>query len=306
MTAPPPVLGALDPDAPLPFGRDSLVRAAVAEPVTALLVQRALVMDVAHPKVAAAVADHSHFQRRPLSRAWVTVDAALRLVFGDDHTAREAARQIYGVHDHISGRLDGAAGRRPAAEEDGVEEDGTTPGVHAPMTPSLLAWVWATLVDTTETAFTRWVRPFDARRGQRPSTTRCGSFARFLGIPDDLLPADRAAFSRLPRGRDRRAATSAPPRRAGPWRARSCGSTTGSSLSPLVRVERVLALATLDPRIVDRLDLASRRRRRSARPHGSTPGCAPTTGACPDPPDRARALRPVRRPSIGLAAGARP
>src|SRR5580700_10021237 len=105
MTAP-PVLGGLDPEAPAPFGPRSIVRAMVAEPVTALLLQRALVMDVAHPKVAAAVAHHSHFQRRPLSRAWVTVDAALRLVFGDERTARGAARQIYGVHDHIHGSVE--------------------------------------------------------------------------------------------------------------------------------------------------------------------------------------------------------
>src|SRR5579863_2749307 len=101
MSVPPPVLGALDPQAPLPFGRHSVVRAVVAEPVTALLVQRALVMDVAHPSVAAAVAHHSEFQRRPLTRAWATVDAALRLVFGDEQVARDAARQIYAVHDHI-------------------------------------------------------------------------------------------------------------------------------------------------------------------------------------------------------------
>ena len=40
MTAP-PVLGGLDPEAPAPFGPRSIVRAMVAEPVTALLVQRA-------------------------------------------------------------------------------------------------------------------------------------------------------------------------------------------------------------------------------------------------------------------------
>ena len=240
MTAPPPVLGALDPDAPLPFGRDSLVRAAVAEPVTALLVQRVLVMDVANPKVAAAVAHHSHFQRRPLSRAWVTVDAALRLVFGDEHTARGAARQIYGVHDRISGRLG-------CEEVDGAESE------YSAHDAALLAWVWATLVDTTETAFTRWVRPFEG--GEATAFyDEMRLFARFLGIPDHLLPVDREAFSayledvlssdELGTNED-------------------CRSMARQVLwfhhrivpAPLVRVERVLALATLDPRIIDRLDV---------------------------------------------------
>ena len=36
-------------------------------------------------------------------RAWVTADAALRLVFGDDRWPAAAARQIFGVHDRITG-----------------------------------------------------------------------------------------------------------------------------------------------------------------------------------------------------------
>ncbi len=241
MTVPPSALGALDPDAPLPFGRNSLVRAAVAEPATALLVQRALVMEVAHPKVAAAVAHHSHFQRRPLTRAWVTVDTALRLVFGDERTARGAARQIYGVHDHIHGYVEPSDGLWPEDE------------AYTAHDASLLAWVWATLVDTTEMAFTRWVRPFDATEADT-FYREMRSFARFLGIPDHFLPADRNAF-----------ACYLEDKLAGD----ALGTTEESRSvarqvlwfdhrivpSPLVRVERALALATLDPRIVDRLQI---------------------------------------------------
>ena len=75
--------------APFPAAT-AVVRAVVAEPVTALLVQRALVMEVAHPAVAAAVAHHSDFQAHPLRRAWATTDAAVRLVFGNGHVARWA------------------------------------------------------------------------------------------------------------------------------------------------------------------------------------------------------------------------
>ena len=45
-------------------------------------------MDVAHPKVAAAVDDHSTFRTKPNLRAWSTADAAIRLVFGDAEVAR--------------------------------------------------------------------------------------------------------------------------------------------------------------------------------------------------------------------------
>ena len=240
MTAPPPVLGALDPGAPLPFGRHSVVRAVVAEPVTSLLVQRALVMDVAHPKIAAAVADHSDFQRHPLSRAWVTADAAVRLVFGDERVARGAARQIYGVHDHINGR------------RGGVADDAGGPHYTA-HDASLLVWVWATLVDTAETAFTRWVRPFSAAEAETFYDEML-SFARFLGIPSALLPVDRRAFACyldaalsadfLAQGDECRALV----HRVLWFRHRSVPS-------PLVRVQRALALATLDRRIIDRLDI---------------------------------------------------
>ena len=235
MTVPPSALGALDPDAPLPFGRNSLVRAAVAEPVTALLVQRALVMEVAHPKVAAAVAHHSHFQRRPLARAWVTVDAALRLVFGDERTARGAARQIYGVHDHIHGHVETPDGLRPEHDGDGTstaddsaDSASTAHDTYTAHDASLLAWVWATLVDTTEMAFTRWVRPFDADRGRhllRRDAVRSPAFSAFPRICSPPIGRPSRATSRT----CCRGTCSARPRRAGPWPARSCGSTTASS-----------------------------------------------------------------------------
>jgi uncharacterized protein (DUF2236 family) len=243
VTASSPVLGALDPSVPPPFGRHSVVRAVVAEPVTALLVQRALVMDVAHPMVAAAVADHSDFQRHPLSRAWVTADAALRLVFGDEHVARRAARQIYGVHDHINGRTDG-------------HNSGHIHGGHAQYTAhdaALLTWVWATLVDTAETGFTRWVRPF----GVAESEAFYGemvAFAGFLGIPHELIPVDRRAFAGYLETMlsDEDFATGDQSRDLAHkvlwFRHRNVPSA-------LVRVERALALATLDARIVERLGI---------------------------------------------------
>ena len=232
--APPAVRGRLEPGAPTPLGPQSLVRAIAAEPVTTLLVQRALVMEVAHPKVAAGVDHHSGFRRLPVRRAWVTADAALRLVFGDSAVARGAAAQIYRTHDRIQGEL---ADGRPYTAHDA----------------SLLLWVWATLVDTAEVAFTRWVRPFGAGEAER-FYEEMVAMGRFLGIPVGLLPADRPAFAGYLEsvlespglGSDR---TSQEMARQVLW-------FRHWTVPPAaVRVERALALRTLDPRLLGRLQI---------------------------------------------------
>jgi len=228
------VSGALDLSACTPFARGSTLRRVVAEPVTALLVQRALVMEVAHPKVAAGVDHHSGFRRRPLQRAWVTADAAVRLVFGDNATATAAARKIYRTHDDIHGST--STGESYSAHE-----------------ASLLTWVWATLVDTARLGHERWVRPL----GPGESETyyeEALAFARFLGIPGDLLPPDTESFERYvsqmligdvlaSTEECRRVATEVLWYRH--W-----------SVSPqLVRVQRALVFATLDPAFTSRLGL---------------------------------------------------
>jgi uncharacterized protein (DUF2236 family) len=236
MPGPAPAFATFDPEASAPFGRDSIVRAMVAEPVTALLVQRALVMEVAHPEVAAGVAHHSSFQGRPLRRAWVTADAALRLVFGSDDVARAAARQIHRVHDHINGPLPA-----PTARDGGYSAHDVR----------LLTWVWATLVDTAETAYTRWVRPLSVAESDEFLAEMC-SFGRFFGIPAAALPADRRAFTAYLDAMidDPVYGTAAHSREVARqvlwFRHRTVPA-------PLVRLERALALTTLDPRVLERL-----------------------------------------------------
>jgi uncharacterized protein (DUF2236 family) len=239
-----PALGALDPDVSLPFGPGSIVRAVVANPVTSLLVQRVLVMDIAHPKVAAAVSHHSDFRTRPLTRAFATADAALRLVFGGEDVARGAARQVYGVHDRVHGDdpTEVASRRQPADVARYTAHDA-----------ALLTWVWATLVEAAELAFTRWVRPFSDEEALR-FYNEMRAFARFFGIPENHLPPDRragASYLDSMLGHD--------------WMGSSGESRQlarhilwfrhRNVPPPVVRVERALALATLDERLSRRLGL---------------------------------------------------
>ncbi len=236
------MLGALDLTAPNPFGPDSVIRRIAGEPIVLALYPRALVMEVAHPSVGAAVADHSRFQQQPVHRLWATSDAALRLVFGCGDEPIGAARQVYRFHDHIHG----STGERRYTAHDA----------------SLLLWVWATLVDSCDVAFTRWVRPYHPGEGESFYQDMC-AFARFFGIPDHLIPADRGAFAAyldemLGGGELGSSATGARVVRDILWFRRSY-------LPPAAMAAlRILAIGTLDSRLADRLGLrltAEERRR---------------------------------------------
>jgi uncharacterized protein (DUF2236 family) len=230
------VRGALDPTAPNPFGPTSTIRRVVGEPIVYALYPRALVMEVAHPSVGAAVADHSRFQTQPIHRLWATSDAALRLIFGDGDEPMGAARQIYRFHDHINGVA-------PA-------------GPYTAHDATLLLWVWATLVDSCDVAYTRWVRPYEPEESESFYADMC-AFARFFGIPAALIPPDRPAFSAY---------------LDGVLDADLLGSSPTSSrlvrdilwfrrwylAPPAMSAMRLLALGTLDQRLAERLGLGLR------------------------------------------------
>src|SRR5919109_5230672 len=65
--------------------------------------QRSLVMQLAHPLVAAAVADHSDFPERALEGLDRTLDLTLSLVHGSSEKAGRAAAHIRAVHRRVTG-----------------------------------------------------------------------------------------------------------------------------------------------------------------------------------------------------------
>lgn len=163
------------------FGPDSLTWRLGRERVMLLGGPRALLLQVAHPLVAAGVAEHSSFRSDPLLRLRRTLDSTLTLIFGTTEEASMAADRINTVHRQVHGKLSEAAGRFAA----GTPYDATD--------PELLLWVHATLVDTTFTVYTRFVTPLsnaELERAYEESKTA----ARMLGVPDDTIPPDAWAF----------------------------------------------------------------------------------------------------------------
>ncbi|MDQ3327180.1 MAG: DUF2236 domain-containing protein [Chloroflexota bacterium] len=151
-----------------------------AEVATLLGWGPAIVMQFAHPLVAAGVADHSAFARstraRP-GRLHGTVRAMLALTFGTRDEALRAAAGINTIHDYVHGRLSAAAGIFPA---------GTPYSAHD---PELLRWVQATLLDCLPRAYKLFVEPLTEAEQDRYCQEASGA-GSLLGIPEDFLPAD--------------------------------------------------------------------------------------------------------------------
>jgi uncharacterized protein (DUF2236 family) len=111
---------------------------------------RAILLQLAHPLVAAGVGGHSTFRGGAIAagvRLHHTVRAMLSLTFGDDRHREATIAHIRRIHDRVHGTLDRRAGPYPA---------GTPYTAHD---PALLLWVHATLLDSIGTIFQRLVAP---------------------------------------------------------------------------------------------------------------------------------------------------
>ncbi len=71
------------------------------ESVTGLAGARALMLELAHPLIAAGVAHHSEFRRDPFGRLYRTLRAANDIVFGTQGTANRAAVHIRRCHRRV-------------------------------------------------------------------------------------------------------------------------------------------------------------------------------------------------------------
>jgi uncharacterized protein (DUF2236 family) len=171
MTAPP---NAADPGL---FGPDSEAWRLDREAMLLLGAgPRALLLQIAHPAVAAGVAEHSDFRADPWRRLDGTLRSYLRIIYGSTSVARAEIRRLHALHRSVVG-----AG-------------------YSARDPELALWVHATLVDSTLVAYDRWIEPL--------SRTRAAAFyaetvplGRAFGVPAALLPGDLDAFERYVEGR---------------------------------------------------------------------------------------------------------
>jgi uncharacterized protein (DUF2236 family) len=142
---------------------------------------RAVLMQIAHPLVAEGVAQHSNFQGDPWHRLRATLRSYLTIVYGTTAQARAEIGRLNRFHRNVTG---------PIRDPDAARSFG---GSYAARDPELSLWVHATLIDATLVAYERWIGPLAAgRRAAFYSESR--PIGRAFGVPDELLPADVAAF----------------------------------------------------------------------------------------------------------------
>lgn len=213
----------------LPLSRDTVSWRVNADPSPFLGASTALLLQVAHPLVAAGVAQHSDFQSDPFSRLYRTLDTVLKLVFGSPEDVHRMRRRLASRHAPVAGV---ASDGRPYDARD----------------PALGMWVWATLVHTGLLAYERVHGPLPPGERER-YYQESKLFAEASGVPLDHCPPtwsdfeayyDRVIEEDLERTREcidvaRATFVSPVPRVVGPLGARLNAWTAAALLPPRVR-----------------------------------------------------------------------
>jgi len=194
----------------------------------------AILLQIAHPAVGRAVAEHSDFARRPLDRLNGTLTYLYVTVYGTPSEAAEVARRVGAAH-------------RP------VRADG-----YDAQDPRLQLWVAATLYDTAMRVHELVFGPM--RDADAESLLADYSLiATALGVPRALWPANRAAFAQYwnesvaslrVTDSSRRVATQLLHPTGGPW-----------WLSPAMPLVRVLTAGLLSTELREAYGLSHRQKR---------------------------------------------
>ena len=139
---------------------------------------RAILLQLAHPLVAAGVDDHSTFRAgalAPARRLHATIAAMLDLTFGSPEEVARAAAGINRIHDRVHGVLREPVGRFGAGSPYSAHD------------PHLLAWVQLTLLESLPLAYEMFVAPLssaDKDRWCREARTNM----HLLGLTPERLP----------------------------------------------------------------------------------------------------------------------
>jgi len=163
------------------FGPTSITWRTNREGILFLAAGRALLLQLAHPWVAAAVADHSKALSDPIARFHRTFKVVFKMVFGTVDQAFAAARSLHRRHESITGVLPETVGPFKAGS------------AYYANNISALRWVYATLSDSALLARDLVLDSLEPEERAR-LYSESQVFAGMFGIPAHLLPADSAGL----------------------------------------------------------------------------------------------------------------
>ena len=158
------------------FGPGSLTWRVNGEAALLLGGGRALILQVAHPQVAAGVAEFSDYRHDPWGRLYRTLHVTLKIVFGDPQASRAASQELRRAHHRVTGHDDRGQPYRA-------------------LDPELLLWVHATLIDTSLTIYERYVAPLTPRE-RSLYYEEMKTLGEAYAIPRSAMPDDFSAFRR--------------------------------------------------------------------------------------------------------------
>lgn len=139
----------------------------------------AVLLQVAHPRVAQGVADHSDFRSDALARLRRTLNTVNRIAFGTLAEAEQMRAHLHRIHGNVRGSI---AKGMPG-------EQG-----YSAFEPDLQLWVLATLVDAAIKGYeTVWEPLSPTRREALYADFR--QFGSYFGLRRDEGPQDYAAFA---------------------------------------------------------------------------------------------------------------
>lgn len=163
------------------FGPDSASWKINREAALFLGAGRAALLQLAHPWVTAALAEHSSLQARPIARFHNTFRVVFAMVFGSLEQALKAARSLYALHERIQGEMPESVAAYGRGSHYRANETGA------------LRWVYATLVESAVMAFECALGPLAAAE-REAFYAETKTLAALFGLSASALPADWGAF----------------------------------------------------------------------------------------------------------------
>jgi uncharacterized protein (DUF2236 family) len=171
----------VDPNAGI-FDPDSLSWRINRESALFLGAGRAALLQLAHPWVAAALAQHSTVMNRPIARFHNTFRIVFTMIFGSLGQALAAARHLYTLHTQIRGELPADVARWKRGSRYEANEIGA------------LRWVFATLVESAALAHD-CVLPALTVAEHEQYYEESKTLAALFGLPAAALPENCEAFT---------------------------------------------------------------------------------------------------------------